>query len=61
MVKRKDIDMKYAIQWYDPYMPEAQLPFKDGEPRGSFNSREEAEQMAEEIGYGEIPYEVVEI
>jgi len=53
--------MKYAIQWYDPYMPEAQLPFKDGEPRGSFNSREEAEQMAEEIGYGEIPYEVVEI
>ena len=54
----------FSIQWFDPYMPEAQQPYKDGKPRGKFATREEAteraEQLLEESGC-DLPYEIVEI
>lgn len=53
----------YAIQWYDPYMPESQLPYKDGAPKGRFATREDAEEKASELSdlADGIPYEIVEI
>jgi hypothetical protein len=50
--------MKYAIQWYD------QFGKRDGNPRGKFNSKEEAEKRAEaaveECGAFDLCYEIVE-
>ena len=54
---------RFAIQWYDPYMPNQ--PFKDGPPKGRFISREQAERVAENSintsGAFDIPYEIVEV
>jgi len=54
----------FAIQWYDPYMPKHMLPYKDGKPRGNFESKEAAESKAEfllAVAGADIPYEIVEI
>ena len=54
----------FSIQWYDPYMPENQQPFKDGKPVGKFDTKELAEKRAEELNLihgSDIPYEIVEL
>jgi hypothetical protein len=55
----------FAIQWFDPFMPKSMQPYKDGQPKGKFATKELAEQFAEnqlmEYGAFDIPYEIVEI
>lgn len=55
--------MKYAIQWYDPYdRTRAGKAKKDGKPVGYFDTKEEAEQHAENTlswQLGDATYKIV--